>query len=36
MALFLPSGVLLLAGSAVFVVFGRADQQDLSDNSPLW
>ena len=35
-ALFLPAGIFFVLGSAVFVAYGRADQQDFSDTSPLW
>ena len=36
LALFLPSGILFVVGSAVYVVYGRAELQDYSDCSPLW
>ncbi|KAK9791572.1 hypothetical protein WJX73_008883 [Symbiochloris irregularis] len=35
-ALFVPSIGFFLLGSTAFTAFGRAEQQDFSDNSPFW
>lgn len=35
-ALFTPSIVFFLLGSAAFTAYGRAEQQDFDDNTPFW